>query len=363
MADLKGVDISYAQGTVDFDKLCKAVDFVIIRSSYGVGYYDSFFDRNRSEAKRTNLIRGIYHYAYPQYNSATNEANYFTSKVGNLMQNEFLVLDLEEKCDNPVQWAKEFLDRLSQLYPSHKAFFYSYLSYIQSHDFTPLNSYPFWLAWYTFNTSSTLPNLGLNEIIWQYSDKGNVDGVSGLLDLDIVKVDRNKFLSYINTNKMTDEQSHTLGTFLWNEMTGDVNNSNAQNYATSMFNGEYSKSNDFDAGLKAAIAWINSTPEYARNRSIFDLATTHTHSDDEVNGLINTNKTQLDQISLAQKRISDLENNLASVSQKLADLQNSKPVEKPVKPIPVITPVQPVIVKPNYESLFQKILNWLFKKS
>src|SRR5947209_2616222 len=112
----KGCDISSYQGTVDFDVLKGEVSFVIAKATEGTGYKDPTFDRNWREAKRVGLVRGAYHYAHPDLGTnADDEAAYFLSKVGPVVQNDLLALDYEVNWSGDVVgWCKAFLDHVRQ---------------------------------------------------------------------------------------------------------------------------------------------------------------------------------------------------------------------------------------------------------
>ena len=70
----EGVDLSYSNGTVDFEKLKQqGTDFAMIRSSYGwyddktqpIDFqFDAQFKRNVTEAKRVGMPFGLYHFSY-----------------------------------------------------------------------------------------------------------------------------------------------------------------------------------------------------------------------------------------------------------------------------------------------------------
>src|SRR5664280_2720317 len=47
---LAGMDISYFQGTINWDSVKTAKDFAITKSTEGVGYTDPQFSRNQSES-------------------------------------------------------------------------------------------------------------------------------------------------------------------------------------------------------------------------------------------------------------------------------------------------------------------------
>ena len=75
---MKGVDVSYHNGIIDWQKLKAAgIDFAICRSSYGKKHFDETFQRNVTGAHNAGLICGAYHYSYAlSPNDAAEEAQY-----------------------------------------------------------------------------------------------------------------------------------------------------------------------------------------------------------------------------------------------------------------------------------------------
>ena len=84
-SDLKGIDVSYHNGEIDFQKIKSQVDFVIMRSGYGNKTIDSKeikFDIYYEDAKKNNIPVGTYWYCYaltPE--EALVEAQTFLNKV------------------------------------------------------------------------------------------------------------------------------------------------------------------------------------------------------------------------------------------------------------------------------------------
>jgi GH25 family lysozyme M1 (1,4-beta-N-acetylmuramidase) len=58
MAPLYGVDVSEAQGQINWDALNAVSNFAVIRSCFGTGRKDHQFDRNKSEAHRVQAAAG-----------------------------------------------------------------------------------------------------------------------------------------------------------------------------------------------------------------------------------------------------------------------------------------------------------------
>lgn len=62
---IKGIDVSYHNGEVDWKEVAVAgMEFAMIRSSYGMQSKDNMFDQNVAGAKAAGLKVGAYHYSY-----------------------------------------------------------------------------------------------------------------------------------------------------------------------------------------------------------------------------------------------------------------------------------------------------------
>jgi len=96
-----GIDVSYAQGTIDWQKVRAMEDdsvritFAFIKATEGVLSVDPFFQRNWREAAKAGIICGAYHYFKPNKSGAWQARLFLqTAKIekGDLP----LVVDVEE---------------------------------------------------------------------------------------------------------------------------------------------------------------------------------------------------------------------------------------------------------------------------
>lgn len=188
MADfIVGNDISQFQNQIDWDKYKNNSNFVIIRSTFGNGYYDQWFARNRDEARRVGLPVGFYHYCYPQLNSAKAEAEWFCKALYDLKEGETLYLDFEENyTGDAVAWCKEFLDYVSSNFNGMKPMIYLNQALVKKYDWSPVVNagYGLWLASYQED--------GVGEIgkwkfmaMQQTSSSQIVTGIQGNVDRDV----------------------------------------------------------------------------------------------------------------------------------------------------------------------------------
>ena len=191
---LKGIDISKHQGEVDWDRIKNECDFTIFRSSYGTGNKDIQFDRNRDEARRVGILRGFYHYGYPEYNSPEFEAKWFCDFVGELQSGEWMVLDYESDWDgDQVDWCKRFLEIVSSRYGGYRPLIYMDLNRTRSADWSSIkNDYKLWLARWDYNPDAPAPDTGWDTPIRQYSNSGNIAGISPC-DMNVFYGDKSQF--------------------------------------------------------------------------------------------------------------------------------------------------------------------------
>ena len=201
MAD-SGIDVSYWNGTPDFTKVVAAgKTFCGIKLTDGHKYENNIDHAQSVNAQQAGLKIFFYHFGHPEQidHSATDEANFFISVVRkNSIPTADIIpaLDIEWSYTGagaqiPVPssvsleaWVKEFCGALAQngfpnvmLY-SNPSYLNQYLSSGHS-----LGSMPLWLAEYA-STVSKLPNGWCSSAIWQYSESGRVDGISGNVDLN-----------------------------------------------------------------------------------------------------------------------------------------------------------------------------------
>ena len=184
-----GNDVSQFQGQIDWNTYKNNSNFVIIRSTFGNGYYDSWFAHNRDEARRVNLPRGFYHYCYPEYNSAVDEAEWFSKALYDLQEGELLFLDFEENYNGDVvAWCKEFLDNVSNNFNGIKPLIYLDQSRAGLYDWTPLVNagYGLWIADYTYDPNVYNAEIGKFPFaaFQQWENNETVPGINGYVDAD-----------------------------------------------------------------------------------------------------------------------------------------------------------------------------------
>lgn len=191
--NLKGIDISKHNGSVDFDKLKNdGVKFVIIRGGYGSleKQKDERFEDYYKKAKQSGLPVGAYWYSYAiNTNEAQAEAEMCLKVIKNKQFEYPIYFDLEEPSafktgkKNCSEMVKAFCNLLEK--SGYFAGLYMSRYYLQNYITDEVaKRYALWIAEY--NSSC---NYKGDYGMWQYSSSGKVSGVKGNCDMDRCFVD------------------------------------------------------------------------------------------------------------------------------------------------------------------------------
>lgn len=190
---IKGIDVSYAQGAVDWAKVkASGVGFAMLRSSRGPvsdtrpSAEDTTFQYNVTEATKAGLNVGVYHYLYAHtVSDAKKEAKFFIKTISPYKITYPVVLDIEEQSQAQLgkktvtKIVKAFLDEVNAA--GYYAMLYSNKTWLTQYlDMSQLSGYEVWLAQW-----NTVPTYKGEFGMWQYSCKGIVSGIDGYVDLNL----------------------------------------------------------------------------------------------------------------------------------------------------------------------------------
>lgn len=200
MATLYGIDVSYANGTLDWEAIKETgeVDFAILRAGYGQNNLDAQFNANVTGCEDNQIPYGIYWFSYAlSENDARNEAAFAVTRLlaagGNLTYG--IWYDWEYDSDNyaaqqgvtmtakkRADFALAFLEECTLR--GCNAGIYTNPDYIVNKGFQTVidAGWPLWLAQW----SSTPPSRPCS--IWQYGIT-HLTGISGDFDGDIIGED------------------------------------------------------------------------------------------------------------------------------------------------------------------------------
>lgn len=189
---VRGIDVSHYQGIIDWEQLRNSatiaghpLSFVFVKATEGGDVVDPRFAQNFQEARKYGILRGAYHF-YRTSSPAKQQAELFISHVqleeGDLPP----VLDVEVKpegisSEDFRQGILEWLARVEEHY-GVKPVLYTYHSFRLQYMNDPVfNLYPYWIAHYYVDSV----RYSGKWAFWQYSDRGELPGIKGQVDLDI----------------------------------------------------------------------------------------------------------------------------------------------------------------------------------
>ncbi|RKR80308.1 lysozyme [Mucilaginibacter gracilis] len=192
---IHGIDVSYAQGKIDWLKVKTMeengmhITFAFIKATEGEQFVDSYFQLNWREAAKTGLICGAYHFFRPAKNGKIQAALFL--KTVKLEKNDMpLVVDIE-KLDgvSPERMRLALNDFFTYLrYKTRvKPIIYSGLSFYVDYLKGYYDGYPLWIAHYDKPELSV--NRAANWLFWQHTSKATVNGIHHVVDFDTFKGD------------------------------------------------------------------------------------------------------------------------------------------------------------------------------
>jgi len=196
----KGIDVSYAQGIINWDKLKGKIDFAIIRAGYGQNNIDKQFVRNISECNRLGIPCGVYWYSYAYTPAmAAQEAAYCLTAIKPYKLNMPVCFDFEYDSvaytkGKGVNVTKALATSLVTAFCTaieqggHWAANYANADYLSRYfDTSLLARFDLWDAGYY--TSYNLNNPPHTCGMWQYSSSGKFNGINGNVDCNVTYKD------------------------------------------------------------------------------------------------------------------------------------------------------------------------------
>lgn len=208
-----GIDVSKWQGTIDWEKAkADGVEFAMLRAGYGRNNIDEQFERNISECNRLGIPCGIYWFSYAYTEEmAEKEAEYALQSVSKFKLEYPIAFDFEGDsvnyaAKNGVVADKELVSAMARAFckrieqGKYYAMLYTNPSYLSEYFDTDIpGEFDIWLAkWPTNPDPSEKPSQAGG--IWQYTNSGDVNGISGRVDMDAAYIDYPSVISKAGLN-------------------------------------------------------------------------------------------------------------------------------------------------------------------
>ena len=193
-----GFDVSEYQSEIDWEQTYHIdesfeLSFVFIRATAGKNKVDSRFKENWKASKERELIRGAYHYYRPNENSIEQAENFI--KTVKLQKGDLPpVLDIEklpksQSIDSLKVGLRRWLKKVEKHYKV-KPIIYSGESYYADFLKEEFSEYPLWIANYNFWRN----HLEDDWLFWQFTEKAQIQGIEGMVDVNIFNGNKNKLL-------------------------------------------------------------------------------------------------------------------------------------------------------------------------
>lgn len=192
----KIIDISEHNGNIDFNKVKQSgVEGVIIRIGW-IGNHnnhtiDKKFNEYYNKARTANLAIGFYVYSYSKsVNAVKSGANWTISLLKGKSIQLPVFIDLEDKTIIGYDLTNQAIEYCKILEQNGiKSGIYASKDWFKNKlDINKLEKYKIWLAEWNGKKE---PTVSFKVDLWQYSDKGQINGINGHVDLDLCLCDCN----------------------------------------------------------------------------------------------------------------------------------------------------------------------------
>ena len=199
IASFIGVDVSAHQGKIDWVKVKKTgIKFAFIRVGVrghktGKIQYDKYFKYNIENAKKNGIMVGVYFFTQAiNTKESLEEANFVLNCIKGYKLDMPVVFDMEfvndknartrlAKLNNEqrTDMAIAFMEQIKK--SGYTPMFYGCKTWLEKAvQLSRLNDYYVWYARY-----NNYPGYKYRYYIWQYTEKGSVDGIKGNVDLNV----------------------------------------------------------------------------------------------------------------------------------------------------------------------------------
>ena len=189
---LRGIDVSEHNGTIDWEKVKNEIDFAIIRCGYGedtISQDDKTYLRNVMECERLGIPYGVYIYSYAiNLDKAKSEVNHVIRLLKNKKTEYGIWFDMEDadgyKSRHNVsdQMCRDITYTFCSIMKSkgyNVGIYANYNWFTNILNDERLDQYPKWVAQWGDKC-----DYKKEYVMWQYTNSGNVSGISGRVDMD-----------------------------------------------------------------------------------------------------------------------------------------------------------------------------------
>lgn len=185
-----GIDVSHHQKEIDWTKVKKwngkKIEFVYVKATEGATYQDKKYSFNFYQAKKQGIPVGSYHY-FRTTSSIEDQFKNFKKRVNKNEQDLLPLIDVEERKEWDKNKFQKNLKKFLTLIEEHygvKPMLYSVNSFYNRNLAGHFDGYKMMIGRYGKN--SPFMKTGQDWTIWQFSEKGKIDGVVKSVDINML---------------------------------------------------------------------------------------------------------------------------------------------------------------------------------
>ena len=209
----QGIDVSHHQGVIDWASVAHSgmIKFAYIKASEGSRHQDTKYLYNTEQARAAGIAVGSYHYFHPNV-PVQEQYDNFMQMVSIATQDLIPVIDVEERGRKPSKQICDSLKKFTHLVESQwgvRPIIYTHQHYYNTLLQQSFDKHLLWIARYGIYKYKPHPTLEDNHpcSVWQYSNRGRIDGINGDVDLNTLCNDvelQDILLDKSLTNTITD---------------------------------------------------------------------------------------------------------------------------------------------------------------
>lgn len=187
-SQIDGIDISHHNGRINWGKVKKnhkGIKFVYIKATEGATHTDSYYSYNLKHARKKGILAGSYHF-FNYRRTAKEQFRNFSKAVDANKQDIIPMVDFEKygsqrNADNAIKELKKFCQLIKEHYGVYPMIYTNERIYNELL-WREFGKYHLFIA----NYKSREPSLKGNAryTIWQYSEKGRLEGVDENVDFN-----------------------------------------------------------------------------------------------------------------------------------------------------------------------------------
>ena len=200
----RGIDVSKWNGDINWNKVkASGIDYVIIRAGYGTSTVDPNFKSYIEGASAAGLKVGIYWFSYAtspekakiEAEKCLQTINPYRNKITYPVYYDFEYASVDYAQKQGVTVTKSLATEMANVFintvksSGYDTGIYSNKNFSDNYfESNLLYSNNFWVAQY-----SSVCTINKPYMMWQYSEKGTVDGINGYVDMNYTCLKSNKY--------------------------------------------------------------------------------------------------------------------------------------------------------------------------